>query len=212
MSLYQRFQNNKSKNIFKWTHYFPIYEKHFSSWKNKTLTFIEIGVYKGGSLQMWRDYFGPYATIIGIDIVPEVKNLETVYNDSNIKIRIGDQSDTAFLENVVQEFGPPDIVLDDGSHKMRDVSNSFNYLYSRLSKNGVYMIEDMHTAYWKEYGGAREDTFINTSKANVDYLNAHHSRGAIQPNFVTDNTQCISFYDSVVVYERGNITRSSILK
>lgn len=52
----------------KWAHYFPIYERHFSWYVNKSLTFLEIGVARGGSLQMWQRYFGPLAKIVGIDI------------------------------------------------------------------------------------------------------------------------------------------------
>jgi hypothetical protein len=75
-------------------------------------------------------------------------------------------------------------------------------------------VEDLHTAYWKEYGGDITDknTFVNISKSFVDDLNAHHSRGVLKPNFITDNTFGISFYDSVIVYERGRIpNRNPIL-
>ena len=64
MSLWQDFLNNDRRVIQKWTHYFPVYERHFSPWRNKSLTFLEIGVSRGGSLQMWQRYFGPMAKII----------------------------------------------------------------------------------------------------------------------------------------------------
>ncbi len=203
MNLWQDFKTNQSKVIYKWAHYFPIYERHFAPWRNKTVTMIEIGVFHGGSLQMWQRYFGPLATIVGIDINPECKRHE----EPGIHVRIGDQSDPAFLQSVLDEFGAPDIVLDDGSHRMEHVRESFLFLYPKVTKNGVYMVEDLHTAYWEEYAGGleRPDTFINLSKRFIDNLNADHSRGARTPDFMTRHTFGMSFYDSVVVFERGTV-------
>jgi cephalosporin hydroxylase len=203
MNLWQDFQTNNGKLIHKWVHYFPIYERHLSDWRNKTITFLEIGVSKGGSLQMWSRFFGPLATIVGIDIDPSCKQHE----GDGIHVRIGDQSDPKFLEEIINEFGLPDIVLDDGSHRMDHILASFQFLYQKLPKNGLYIVEDLHTAYWEEYGGGvhKPETFINVSKNFVDRLNADHSRGVIEPDFITRNTFSIAFYDSVVVIERGAI-------
>ena len=75
MNLWQDFKTNDGRIIDKWMHYFPIYERHLAPWRNKTLTFIEIGVFKGGSLQMWRHYFGEQALIVGVDIDPRCASL-----------------------------------------------------------------------------------------------------------------------------------------
>jgi hypothetical protein len=146
-------------------------------------------------------YFGPYARIVGLDIRPECGAFE----EDQISIRIGDQSDKRFLSKVVKEFGPPDIVLDDGSHMMRDIRQSFDTLYPRMAKNGVYMVEDLHTAYWDEFGGGfrRSDTFVEFSKDLVDELNAEHTRGAVEKTEFSSRTLSIHFYDSVVVFEKG---------
>lgn len=209
MSLWQDFLTNDGKAADKWVHYFPIYERHFSWYRNKSLTLLEIGVQKGGSLAMWQRFFGPLAKIVGIDIDDRCKDHE----EPGIWVRIGDQSDEKFLQGVVDEFGVPDIVLDDGSHHMQHISKSFNFLYPKLPKNGVYVIEDLHTAYWEEYGGgvAAPESFINRSKDFIDRLNADHSRGAITPDFITRQTFAISFYDSVVVFEKGDVWRKERL-
>lgn len=110
---------------------------------------FEIGVAQGGSVEMWRRYFGPYAQIVGIDINPDCKGLES----DQISIRIGDQADAAFLDQLIEEFGHPDVVIDDGSHRMSDISNTFEFLYPKVSPNGVYFVEDLHTCYWPEYEG-----------------------------------------------------------
>ena len=205
MNLWSAFLTNDGRLIHKWKHYFPIYERHFRDFVYKPVTFIEIGCGRGGSLQMWKKYFGPHARIVGIDILPECKD----FAEDQIEIRIGAQQDVQFLEKVVAEFGAPDIVLDDGSHIMSHVITSFQFLYPRVAKNGVYMVEDLHTAYWEEYeGGLRKPTtFIELSKNLLDELNADHSRGSLTPTEFTQTTLSMHFYDSVAVFEKGAHTK-----
>lgn len=200
-SLWQDFLNNTGNKIHKWAHYFPVYERYFSPFVGRPLIFFEFGVGDGGSAQMWRRYFGAYAIIVGIDIRSECLR----YADNQIAIRIGDQSDTKFLDELVSEFGAPDIILDDGSHLMHDICSTFNHLYQKMPKHGVYMVEDLHTAYWPEYGGGllRENTFIEHAKKLIDELNADLSRGAVTSTEFTHNTSSISFYNSIAVIERG---------
>jgi cephalosporin hydroxylase len=203
MELWQDFLTNYQNIIHKWPHYFPAYERHFSGWRNKSLTFIEIGVSKGGSLQMWQRFFGPLAKIVGVDINPECKDHEA----PGIFVRIGDQSDPVFLQSLIEEFGVPEIVLDDGSHQMKHILASFQFFYPRMPKNAIYMVEDLHTAYWEEYGGGVNNpaSFINISKGFIDSLNADHSRGKIQPDLITRQTFSISFYDSIICFEKGDV-------
>jgi hypothetical protein len=203
MNIWQDFLKNDGKIIDKWVHYFPVYERHFSCWRNRSVTFLEIGVFQGGSLQMWQRFFGPMAKIIGIDIEPSCKNHES----PGIFIRIGDQSDPQFLQSIIDEFGTPDIVLDDGSHRMEHIISSFEFLYPRMHKNSIYMVEDLHTCYWEEYGGGlnKPDTFIEIAKNCIDELNAIHTNGEIIPGVVTQQTFGISFYDSICCFEKGDV-------
>lgn len=205
MALWDLFQNHTGRIIHKWTHYFPVYEKWFAQYIGKPLVFLEIGCGKGGSLQMWKQYFGPHAIIVGVDIDDSCKEFE----EDQINIRIGNQADKTFLESIIAEFGKPDIILDDGSHKMSDILTSFKTLYSKTNKTGIYMIEDLHTAYWDEYEGGleRNGTFIEKSKSLIDELNADHSRGAIPSTDFTKSTIGMHFYDSIVVFERGTCGR-----
>lgn len=207
MDLWADFLTNRGKVIHKWEHYFPIYERHFAPWRGRSLTFLEIGVARGGSLPMWRRYFGPLAKIVGVDIDPRCKAREA----DGVFVRIGDQSDPAFLDRVIDEFGPPDIVLDDGSHQMAHIHASFDHLYPRLPKNGVYVVEDLHTAYWPDFGGGVNEpgSFINLSKSLIDKLNADHARGAVDVDDFTRQTFSICFYDSVVVFEKGEVWRKT---
>lgn len=203
--LWDDFQTNSSRVIHKWEHYFPAYEEMFSSFRNKTITFLEIGCGSGGSLQMWRRYFEPLAVIVGIDINPSCIE----YEEPGIHVRIGDQSDPTFLARVVEEFGAPDVVLDDGSHVMDHVNASFDFFYPKMSMNSIYMIEDLHTAYWEEYGGGIHSkvSFINRTKQMIDLLNADHSRGAVPITDFTNTTYSIHIYDSIVAFRKGRPVR-----
>jgi hypothetical protein len=205
MTLWSDFLTNDKRIIHKWKHYFPIYERHFKDFVYKPVTFIEIGCGLGGSLQMWKRYFGPHARIIGIDSNPECKTFE----EDQIEVHIGQQQEHEFLQSVINEVGTPDIVLDDGSHVMSHIIASFEFLYPRMAKNGIYMVEDLHTAYWPEFeGGLRKpSTFIELCKNLVDELNADHNRGALPPTEFTKSTLSINFYDSVAVFERGTHTK-----
>lgn len=210
MNLWQDFLINDKRVIQKWTHYFPIYERHFSPWQNRSMTFLEIGVSRGGSLQMWQRYFGPLTKIIGIDIKERCRQ----YEEPGIFVRIGDQSDPKFLQSLIDEFGVPDVVLDDGSHFMEHVFKTFDFLYPRMHKNAVYVVEDLHTAYWAEFGGNVKDpkTFVNRCKLFIDSLNAEHSRGAVKADYITRQTFSMSFYDSIVAFEKGDVFRKENLK
>lgn len=210
MSLWYDFLTNDQRLIHKWTHYFPIYETHFRRYINRPMTMIEIGCGEGGSLQLWKRYLGPFAQIVGIDI----RSRARAFEEDQIAVRIGNQNDHQFLSQVIEEFGPPDVVLDDGSHMMADVTASFEYLYPQTALSGVYMIEDLHTAYWDEYGGGlgREESFIERCKSFIDELNADHARNQIPPTNFTRSTLSMHFYDSVVVFERGRHIKKHALR
>jgi cephalosporin hydroxylase len=204
LSLYEIFLANAGRPIHKAGHYIAAYERHFGKYVGRPVTFLEIGVGNGGSSQMWKRWFGPLARIVAIDINPICRQFE----DEQVAVRIGDQSDVVFLQSILDEFGTLDAVLDDGSHQMDHVRASFDYLYGRIAANGVYMIEDMHTAYWPEYGGGRGDprSFVETFKDHLDELNADHVRDGFAPTDITRSTFAMTAYDSVLVYERAPLT------
>ena len=154
---------------------------------------------------MFQRYFGPMAKIVGIDIDPSTKRHE----EPGIFIRIGSQSDVGFLDSVIQEFGLPDVILDDGPHVMRDLWTTFSHLYPQMTKNSFYFVEDLHTCYWEEYGGGlgKKESFLEKTKNLIDELQADHSRGAVAPSKFTRETFSISIYDSVVVFEKGDVFR-----
>jgi cephalosporin hydroxylase len=186
--------------LHKWIHYFDIYERHLERFRNKSPIMLEIGIFGGGSLAMWKEYLGPGAKIIGIDINPDCKQHE----GDNIDIFIGSQDDPELIETVLKKYPHIDIVLDDGSHMMRHMIKSFELLYDFVDARGVYMVEDAHTSYWEEYEGGlkRSGSFMEFAKDRIDDLNAVHARDSIPITQFTRTTDAICIYDSVVVFEK----------
>ena len=207
MSLTQYFYANTGLPINKWAHYLPLYERYFEPYRQRSTFFLEIGTGQGGSSRMWQHYFGPLARIVTIDIRDECRQFES----DQVKVRIGSQSDPAFLQSIIDEFGAPDIVLDDGSHVMEHVITTFNYIFPKMAREAVYFVEDMHTAYWPAYGGGlrKPETFIEEMKEMIDAINAdnpHHGRmdaGHIPAPTAASMIRGVSFHPSVVVVEKG---------
>src|SRR5207237_2330689 len=130
MTLWSDFLNHYKRIIHKWKHYFPIYERHFKQFVYKPVTFIEIGCGLGGSLQMWKRYFGPDARIIGIDINAECKKFE----EDQVEVFIGPQQAPKFLQTIIDQVGIHDIVLDEGSHKRSHITPTCHVGYARQFK------------------------------------------------------------------------------
>ena len=195
------FHQNQGRRMHKWLHYFEVYDRHFQKYRNTDVTVLEIGVSQGGSLQMWKNYFGDKAKIFGIDINPDCKNLE----EGNIKIFIGSQSDRSFLREVKAQIPPIDILIDDGGHTMSQQIITYEELFHSIKDNGVYLCEDIHSSYWLRYGGGykRRGTFIEYSKDFIDYLNAYHSKQkGLKVNSFTKTVNSIHYYDSILVIEK----------
>jgi len=134
-TLFDMFQSHGGRQIDKWRHYFPIYEKHFERFRGKKIRVLELGVDHGGSLQLWKRYFGAQAEIIGIDTNPL-----SGFEEPQIKVYLYDQTNKD-----IALMGPFDIVIDDGSHLQEHQVLSFEHLWPRCT--GVYLIEDCHSVY-----------------------------------------------------------------
>ena len=199
--LEQYFYHNKDRLIHKWAHYFEIYDRHFQKYRNKEVIILEIGVSQGGSLQMWKNYFGDKAQIFGIDINPNCKSLE----EENIKIFIGSQTDRTFLRNVKAQIPQVDILIDDGGHTMRQQIITYEELFNHVKEDGIYLCEDIHSSYWLRQGGGyrRRGTFIEFSKRFIDFINAHHSeQRSLKVNDFTKSVDSLHYYDSILVIEK----------
>jgi hypothetical protein len=229
--LYRRFLEGRPDRpqIHKWHHYFDVYHAAFAPWRGKAPTMLEIGVQRGGSLAMWQEYFGDGARIFGMDVDPAVQGNAP----PGTKVFIGDQADPPTLKRILDEIGPPDIVLDDGGHTMRQMITSFQVLYPAMKLPGVYLIEDTHTAFWGEKTGlaraipGRRSRFHDDPKGNTIYdlafavvreLQAWTGRANAFPRYGTPpetrppaegvseicrTTESVSFHDSIIVFRRA---------
>jgi len=195
--------NTEGNQIHKWLHYFDIYERHFEKYVGKEVNILEIGIYHGGSLKMWKEYFGEKVRLYAIDINPNCKAFE----DDRTKIFIGSQEDRTFLRNVKTQLPPMDIIIDDGGHTMRQQIVSYEELYGQVKSDGIYLVEDLHTSYWRRFGGGvgRKSTFIEYSKHFIDQLNSWHYKE--QPDDFARVTHSIHYYDSIVVLEKRLIDK-----
>ena len=205
------FKNNKKRLIHKWAHYFDIYDRHFSRYRGKEIVILEIGVFHGGSLQMWKEYFGEKVKIYGIDINPRCKFLE----EENIEIIIGSQSDRKFLHELKEKIPMIDILIDDGGHTMEQQKVTFEVLFDHVKEDGIYLCEDVHTSYWEKWGGGykNNDSFIEYSKNFIDFLNAFHSKSDdLKVNSFTKSVDSVHYYDSIIVVEKRKKEKPENLK
>ena len=200
-------QNPHGRVVHRWRHYFDIYHRHFSRFRGESITMIEIGIFNGGSLKMWKDYFGPKATIVGVDINPGCKK----YEEPGIEIVIGDQADPKFLQELSNRYPNFSVVIDDGGHRMDQQITTLEELYLPMHNDGVYLCEDTHTSYMPAFGGGHQkpNTFIEYTKKLIDQLNAFHveENEYLAQNYFTQATDSIHFYDSVVVIEKKSRTK-----
>ncbi|MCB6177381.1 hypothetical protein LHP98_04460 [Rhodobacter sp. Har01] len=194
------FVANEGPAINKWHHYLPLYERYFGQWRGKPVRFLEIGVAQGGSLAVWRKFFGPQAVLFGIDILEDCARL----NGIDGQVRIGSQDDPAFLRSVVAEMGGVDVVLDDGSHMMAHIEASLDALFPLLEAGGTYMIEDLHTSYWRRWGGGLKGkpNFFNSVRAIIDDMHHWYHDGEIQRPALQDFVVGLHVHDSIVVIDK----------
>jgi Methyltransferase domain len=201
------FRANQGRLIHKWIHYFDIYDRHFSPYRGRKVNIVEFGVSHGGSLQMWRDYFGHRATITGVDVDPRCAK----FTGNGVNVVIGDQENRKFLNDLADRVGGIDIVIDDGGHTMGQQIATFEELWPRVRDGGIFLVEDLHTSYWPKYDGGykRSGTFIEYAKNLIDQQHAWHSRD-LESFKVDDYTRSIRgmhIYDSVIVFDKEHVSK-----
>ncbi len=194
----------KGRPANKWVDYMPVYERYFSPFRDANPTLLEIGVAQGGSLDMWRAYFGPDAIICGIDIRPVCAKRVTPPN----LVRIGSQDDPVFLKTVIDEIGHPDLVIDDGSHVATDQLSCFRTLWPELKNGGLYVVEDTHTAYWEEFGGGygKAGTAMDLAARLADDMHAwFHSEP--ERFGARDEIGAVHIHESILIIEKRSKLR-----
>ena len=202
---------NRGRQIHKWSNYPDIYHEHLARFRNRKITVVEFGVQFGGSMQMWRHYFGRRALLFGVDIDPRCQRS----NGRRTKIFTGDQADREFLRSVVEETGPIDVVIEDGGHFAHQQIATFEVLYPHVKPDGIFLIEDLHTSYWRAWQGGlhKPGTFMEYAKGLTDQLTAWHSKEhTLVVDDFTRSTRSMHFYDSIIVFEKGTLTPPVAIK
>jgi hypothetical protein len=186
-----------AKDAHKKEEFLDIYDSHFTPFKYKPIRFLEIGVQHGGSLEIWRQYFENMTELVGVDCTKECKDFE----EGITKIVIGDQADKELLESL----GNFDIIVDDGGHSMHQQRVSFEVLFPKLNKGGIYVIEDLHTSYW---GAFQDDT--PTTEMLKEFIDDINGEATVSGRKIEDlpinpnkyEIKSMSIYESVVVIHK----------
>jgi hypothetical protein len=204
----------------KWSSYFHIYDFWLAGLRGDSLNILEIGVQNGGSLELLSQYFRNANSIVGVDINPLVNTL--LFDDPRIKVLFGAaREERTFNELCAATPDGYDLIIDDGSHHSLDTVMNFVMYFPRLKAGGLYLVEDMHCAYWDEYGGGQDNPRSASAffKLLADSVNMQHSRGKFssfsifkdffqEVNFPTclvdDSIYSISFYNSMYVIQKSS--------
>jgi Methyltransferase domain len=190
------------RTLYKMEHYLEIYDEMLTSYRGKDISFLEIGIYKGGSMPMWQGFFGQGSRLTFLDIDPACRALKL----PGTTVEIGDQSDPAFLHRIGQEHGPFDLVVDDGGHKMHQQITSFRHLWPQLKDRGLYIVEDTHTSYWPGFGGGfrAPASFIEFAKDLIDRMHSWYTEddAGFPLHPLAREIGAITFHDSLVVIQK----------
>lgn len=196
--------------------YTPHYHRFFEHLRDRPVTLLEAGIggyddpaAGGESLAMWRDYF-PQGRIIGIDVTAKRLDL-----GPRVVTRQGSMSDPVFITALGAEFGPVDIVIDDGSHVSRDTIRFFGAAFPLLAEGGYFAIEDTQTSYWSAFGGSLADTAVTTMNMvkqlvdEVDHAERRLVAGASPAHRFADAIRAIHRFHNLVLIEKGDNTEAS---
>lgn len=198
MSVLTSFQSI-SRPALKYESYIDTYEIILSKYKGQKVTFVEVGVLGGGSLQAWKNFFHPESRIIGIDLN---HSLKAELESEGFEIFIGNQSDYDFWDNFYSKVGNIDILLDDGGHTNLQQGVTLIKTIPMVNDNGVIIIEDVHTSYMEKFLNPSKYSFINFTKYFIDVINDRfYSLNKIKSmDVVKYNVQYISVFESIIAF------------
>lgn len=191
--------HTEGRGIWKWKHYFEIYHRHFSKFIGQEVHVLEIGVYSGGSLEMWKHYFGPKCRIYGVDLEEACKS----YADDSVEIFIGDQAERNFWTRFKKEVPFLDVIIDDGGHQVHQQAVTLEELLPHLRSGGVYLCEDMLGAD-NRFAGYINGLSLNlhTARQSESGADAHSERWAYSPTQFQESVHSVHLYPFVAVIEK----------
>ena len=194
--LYKHYLDSPLRSV-KHSSYFLTYENLLEQYRNKQIIFVEVGIHNGGSLFMWRNFFGDSARIIGVDLNPNAKELEKY----GFEIFIGNQGENSFWKNFYKEVGKVDILLDDGGHTYEQQINTVNNSVNYINDGGMIIVEDTHTSYFRNFGYPSRYTFTKWAHKISDNINARSEKVSIKNPKFKDAIYSIEFFESIVSFK-----------
>lgn len=227
-TLEELYSQHTGKVSDKWSSYLFVYDQILKNYRSMNVRLLEIGVQNGGSLEIWSKYFANAKLIVGCDINPKCAKLK--YENSRIHVLVGDANSDEVKSNVIELSKSFEIIIDDGSHHSSDIIKSFARYFPLLEDGGIYIVEDLHTSYWKQYQGGLFYPFssIGFFKYIVDIINYEHWRIDQKQadlfnhfcqtyNFKIDaitleNIHSITFFNSICVIIKGKREHNNIGK
>jgi hypothetical protein len=132
--------HTEGAGMHKWIHYLDVYHRHLQRFVGTEVNVLEIGIASGGSLGMWKEYFGARSRIYGMDIEPGCK----MFEDGQTRVFVGDQSSRAFWRQVREQVPRIDILIDDGAHLPEHMIVTLEEVLPAMPPGSVYICEDVH--------------------------------------------------------------------
>lgn len=202
LALAQQFGTDKVPNC-------PTYDLYLGPLRHKNVNLLEIGIggyadprAGGSSLRMWREYFSN-GNVYALDFYDK-----SPHREDRIFIYQGSQEDPAILKQIASDMHVIDVIIDDGSHVSSHIIKSFEVLFPLLTPGGLYIVEDIGTSYWPDYGGSEDFLNPNTSvsyfKRLVDGVQHRHFKHAFSPSYADIHTQYIHFYNNFIVIKKAS--------
>ncbi|MCA0255491.1 MAG: class I SAM-dependent methyltransferase [Proteobacteria bacterium] len=188
--------------------YFTCYDKLLTPYIGKSPVVVDVGVLSGGSLFMWRDFFGSGARIIGVELNPTA----TKWRDHGFEIFIGDQSSDAFWDDFFQQVGNVDILIDDGGHTNFQQLKTLHKAIPHVRDGGVILIEDTHASYMGNFGNPSKYSFMNFCANAVHSINDRYFYKKPK-NLIRDNVSSLEIFEGISAFkiDRRLCKKSSLI-
>lgn len=208
---YNRFENwydqrRTGKGVWKWTQYFPAWERHFAkfiakSWAGEEVHMAELGIFSGGSLEMWQAVFGPGLRLWGVDIATVTKQYETDDTSGRTKIFNMDQTSAESWAEFKKAVPKLDILIDDGLHLFKGQKATFDNILDHIAPGGVFMTEDISDGTRPGKPASRSDGPEHVEKY-LDYSFAKTRALHYAGSKVQDTIDSIHYYPYLFVVEK----------
>lgn len=217
--LANKYKTDKGTIGYNYHSYTPLYYEKWKNFRFDAKKIFEIGI--GGdypqtdtlhasSLKTLRDFF-TNAKIYGIDINPDF--IKKTPDMENIEVFLCDSSNKNEIESIISKIGGDfDMIIDDGGHDTINQQKTLSYMFKYVKNNSLYIIEDLHTSIWGNFGLPPND-----EKSCLNILKNYAKSGKLESHYIdkldleylNDTIKNIEIYD---INNQGNDITSFIYK